>query len=200
MNSIEDLLQDLKPVKPAPSTVRLILIWTLFSVVFLGLAFVIRQPFKAHTPIVILLHLCFSLIAGALSIASASPHGIGISRRWKGLVFLWPIPVIATLLILPTQPVWFLTPRCILASVAWTFPGMVLMIWLLRSGFVLRPFHSIMLASLAAASLGALAQNVACVELGGFHRLLSHVLPPTLLAALCMTGYRFLIRFLGPAL
>ncbi|MBL8019329.1 MAG: DUF1109 family protein [Leptospirales bacterium] len=200
MNSIEDLLQDLKPVKRAPSTARLIVIWTLFCAVFLGLAFLIRQPLKPHTPIIIFVHLFLSLAAGALAIASASPHEIGISRRWRGLVFLWPIPVMGTLLILPTQPVWFFTLRCILASAAWTLPGMILMIWILRSGFVLRPFHSIMLASLAAASLGALAQNVACVELGGFHRLLSHVLPPALLSALCMTGYRFLIRFLKPAL
>ncbi|MCE9599324.1 MAG: NrsF family protein [Spirochaetia bacterium] len=196
MNSIEDLVKDLKPVKPAPSTRTFVLLWILFSLAFLGLAFLIRQPFKENTPIVLLLHFVLSLVAAVAALASASPHEFRFSRFLRPFAFLWPLPVVVTILLIPTRAFWFITPRCILASIAWTIPGMLLMMWFFRKGFVLNPFHSILLGSIAAASLGALAQNIVCVELGGLHRVISHTVPAALVAALAIASHNFVAAHL----
>lgn len=196
MDLIEEILSDLKPVRRSPSFVKLGVIWLAFSLLFLGIAFLIRQPLKPHTPVVLALHFCFSFCAGLLAIVSSSPHQLLVSQRFKFLAFIWPLPVLITIAIIPTPLAWFFTLRCILASLAWTIPGMLMMLWLLRTGFILRPLHSIVLGSIAAASLGSLAQNIACVELGGLHRLISHTVPVMILAAGIMASYRSLTGYL----
>lgn len=195
MNSIEELVRGLKPVRPAPSFLGAAGVWTIVTLVQSAAALLVRQPMKEHTPVIVLAGLGLTLATGYIALGSASPHEFALSRRFRWLSVLWPAPVLVSLMYLPLPTgALLLTPLCVVASVLWSLPASVVLIYFFARGYPLRPLHSAFLAGLAAASLGALAQNIVCVQIGGIHRLVSHVLPALFFVAGATPIFRLWIR------